>query len=158
MTFSQLSELVEILIMLSTHFTAVELSETSLGYIIILNERPLKFLWTSVYYVANAAVSCNYKWRRANGISLNPERVSTVMCTSVIRASEKDRGNRSKNDAISVLTVWHSERAARCRGAGRRSTKYRAWLMGNAGTRHLPPAGDLKARNRERPCNVDNLI
>jgi len=44
MSFSQLSELVEILIMLSTHFTAVELSENSLGYILILNERTLKFL------------------------------------------------------------------------------------------------------------------
>jgi len=48
-----------------------------------------------------------------------------------IRASKKNRGDWSRNGAISVLTVWNSERAARCRGAGRRweTTKYRAWLI-----------------------------
>ena len=84
--------------------------------------------------------------------------------------AKKNGGDWSRNGAISVLTVWHSERAAQCRGAGRRweTTKYRAWLIaalpigagsaGNAGTRHLPPAGDLKARNRDQLCIVDNLI
>ena len=44
---------------------------------------------------------------------------------------QKTRRKRWRNAVVSVLTVWHSEHAARCRGGERRweTTKYRAWLI-----------------------------
>ena len=69
MLFSQSSELVEILITLSGHFTRADLFEIYISYRIIHKEYTLKFLWTSVHCVVKASVFCLYKWRCSNSIS-----------------------------------------------------------------------------------------
>ena len=81
MIISQPSESVEILIVLSGHFTAVDLSKILVIYTEILKEQLLKFLWIPIHHVANAIVFCTYKWRRANAISWEPDRLSVATCT-----------------------------------------------------------------------------